>query len=167
MLSFDVFSVGPQQPVERAVELTMTWDTMTLMWRHCNVINSYHIVMFVLLQGTVDIIVTSKYIWNEDREISQWMLIISVHLAHAFDCCNTCSPKGILNPLSWLWLAGLNVIEALFHMLPPDAHWPADPLNLGTGVQHGCVHRAHRQAPKELLPAGLLDTEPGFRTVLL
>ena len=59
MLSFDVFSVGPQQPVERAVELTMTWDTMTLMWRHCNVINSYHIVMFVLLQRTVDIIVTS------------------------------------------------------------------------------------------------------------
>ena len=50
------------------------------------VINSYYIVMFVLLQGTVDIIITSKYIWNGDREISQRMFIISVHLAHAFDC---------------------------------------------------------------------------------
>ena len=48
----DAFFVGPQQPVERAVDLTITWDTMALMWRHCNVQNSYHIVvMFVLLQG--------------------------------------------------------------------------------------------------------------------
>ena len=45
-----------------------------------------------------------------------------------FRLLNTCSPKGILNPLSWLWLAGLYVIEALFHMLPLDAHWPADLL---------------------------------------
>ena len=79
-----------------------------------------------------------------------------------FRLLNTCSPKGILNPLSWLWLAGLYVIEALFHMLPPDAHWPADLLFPGTGLQHGCVHCAHRQAPKEPLQTGLLDTEPGF-----
>ena len=38
---------------------------MTLMRRHCNVRNSYHIVMFVLLQGTVDIIVTSYIILPE------------------------------------------------------------------------------------------------------
>ena len=40
---------------------------------------------------------------------------------------------SIAEHLSWLWLAGLYIIEALFHMLPPDAHWPADLLCPGTG----------------------------------
>ena len=71
---------------------------MMLMWRHCYVINSYHIVMFVLLQGIVDIIVTSKYIWNGDREISQRMLMISVHLAHVFDCWTLVARKVSLTP---------------------------------------------------------------------
>ena len=105
MLSFDVFSVGPQQPVERAVELTMTWDTMTLMWRHGNVINSYHIVMFVIAARNCG---HHRYFkiymkWGQ-RNFS----------TNVYN-----KPKGILNPLSWLWLAGLYVIEALFHMLPP------------------------------------------------
>ena len=55
-----------------------------------------------------------------------------------FRLLNTYSPKGILNPLSWLWLAGLYVIEALFHMLPSDAHYPADLLYPGRVWHGGC-----------------------------
>ena len=58
-----------------------------------------------------------------------------------FRLLNTCCPKGILNPLSWLWLAVLYVIEALFHMLPPDAHWPADLLY--PGREWGCSMAAY------------------------
>ena len=70
---------------------------------------------------------TPKYIWKKwgQRNFSN-----NVNNKRSFSTCflllNTCSAKGILNPLSWLRLAGLYVIEAPFHMLPPDAHWPAD-----------------------------------------
>ena len=68
ILSFDVFFVGTQQPVETTAELTMTWNTMTFRLRHCNVINSCHIIMFVLLQESADIIFTS-YIFLSDVEM--------------------------------------------------------------------------------------------------
>ena len=71
-----------------------------------------------------------KYIG--DREIPQRMfIIIKRPLSTRFRLLNIFSPKGILNPLSWLRLTGLYVIEALFHMLPPNDHWPADLLYRG------------------------------------
>ena len=52
-------------------------------------------------------------------------------LSTRFRLLNIFSPKGVLNPLSWLRLTGLYVIEPLFHMLPPNDHWPTDLLYRG------------------------------------
>ena len=115
-----------------AVELTMTWDTMTLMWRHCNVINSSHSHVCIAARNCGHHRYFKIYMKWGQRNFST-----NVYNKRPFSTCfrllNTCSTKGILNRLSWLLLAGLYVIGALFHMLPPDAHWPANLLYPGTG----------------------------------
>ena len=56
ILSFDVLIVaGQNKLLKKTFELPMIWGTMTLMWRHCNVIYWCKICMFVLLKQSWNI----------------------------------------------------------------------------------------------------------------
>ena len=111
-----------------------------------------------------------KCIWNGDGEIAQRMLIISVHLAHIFNCWTLVAPKVCLSPCcDYGWLACTLYRATATHAAAtryPVTSWPTIPRD--TGLQHSCAIRAHRQAPEQQLrtrPVGHWTRVKDSRTV--
>ena len=109
-------------------------------------------------------------VWNEDTEIAQRMLIISVHLAHIFNCWTLVAPKVSLSPCcDYGWLACKLYRATATHAAAtryPGTSWPTIPRD--TGLQHSCAIRAHRQAPEQQLrtqPVGHCTRVQDSRTV--
>ena len=101
-----------------------------------------------------------------DREIAQRMLIISVHLAHIFNCWTLVAPKVSLSPCcDYGWLALTLYRATATHAAAtryPVTSWPTIPRD--TGLQRSCAIRAHRQALEQQLrtqPVGHLNPGSG------
>ena len=84
-----------------------------------------------------------KCVWNGNREIAQRMLIISVHLAHVFDCWTLVALAVITAGWPVRYRGTATHAAATRY---PVTSWPTIPRD--TGLQHSCAIRAHRQASR-------------------
>ena len=96
--------------------------------------------------------------------------IISVHLAHIFNCWTLVAPKVSLSTCcDYGWLACTLYRATATHAVAtryPVTSWPTIPRD--TGLQHSCAIRAHRQAPEQQLrtrPVGHWTRVQDSRTV--
>ena len=81
--SFDALIVaGQNKLLKKTFELPMIWGTMTLMWRHCNVIYWCKICMFVLLKHCLISYIVPKYMFWRVFLLAGLYLFLPANLSH-------------------------------------------------------------------------------------